>query len=176
MSFHDRKRRLILSVLISLLFAITACSIGATQAPPTPTAPPEVIVTEVITQVVVATTAAPSPTPNYTPTTALTVTPTWDPYSAPIWYPLKDCVASRLHVGDKAMVTYGGTANGIRYGRDIHYDTIAGYAQPGQIIDIIDGPWCSQGWMVWMVKTADGLSGYTPEGDGNSYWLLPVQK
>lgn len=74
------------------------------------------------------------------------------------------------------MVSLVGGPNGIRYGRDMHYDTIIAEAQPGQLLQIIDGPWCSHGWIVWMVKTADGLVGYTPEGNGNEYWLFPIRK
>jgi hypothetical protein len=139
--------------------------------------PPVVVITQVVTEMIpptplpVTPTTAPSATPPQ-PTT----TPTWDPLSAPIYYPIPDCVASRLHVGDKAMVSFVGGANGIRYGRDLAESTIIGYAQPGAVLDIQSGPWCSRGWLVWLVKTADGTVGYTPEGDGNSYWLLPVKK
>jgi hypothetical protein len=72
------------------------------------------------------------------------------------------------------MVSLVGGANGIRYGRDLHEDTVIAYAQPGAILEIVNGPWCSHGWIVWMVRTADGLVGYTPEGNGNEYWLLPT--
>ncbi|MCZ7554235.1 MAG: hypothetical protein M5U05_16930 [Anaerolineales bacterium] len=83
-------------------------------------------------------------------------------------------MASRLQIGDLAMVSLQGGPNGIRYGRDLYYDTIIAYAQPGAILEITNGPWCSHGWLVWMVRTQDGTVGYTPEGDGNEYWLLPT--
>lgn len=168
-------RRVLLPVLVSLiLVALAGC-----QAP-TPVAQAEVtqpvmVITAVITEVITATPAPVMPTLPPTSTPEPVATATWDPLSAPIYYPLEDCVASRLHVGDRAMVTYGGGPNGIRYGVDIHYDTVLTYANEGQVLEIIDGPFCSWGWIVWMVRTADGIVGFTPEGDGSSYWLMPVQ-
>jgi len=176
MSRGAKKVRVFLMFLLALLMLLPACiQISApTQQVVTP---PVVVITQVVTEMI-----PPTPVP-VTPTiapsaTALppTVTPTWDPLSAPIYYPIKDCVASRLHIGDKAMVSYVGGANGIRYGLDLSESTVIGYAQPGAILVIQNGPWCSRGWLVWLVKTADGLVGYTPEGDGNSYWLLPAAK
>ncbi len=179
MKQKNQRRRVFVAVLISLLLTILACRVEppkiimeeekleATQ--------PAVFITAVITEVITPTPAPVTPTPPPTATPEPTPSPTWDPLSAPIYYPLKDCIASRLHVGDQAMVTYGGGPNGIRYGQDIHYDTVLTYADEGQILEIVGGPWCSHGWLVWMVRTADGIVGYTPEGDGNSYWLLPVR-
>lgn len=52
---------------------------------------------------------------------------------------------------------------------------ILGMIQPGEIVDIIDGPGCSNQWTWWKIRTADGNIGWTAEGDGTEYWLLPVQ-
>lgn len=179
MKHINRHRRIFFAILISLLLATAACRIEPpklileeeTQESTQPVA----VITAIITEVITPTPVPVTPTSPPTATPQPTATPTWDPLSAPIYYPLADCVASRLHVGDKAMVTYGGGPNGIRYGLDIHFDTVVTYAEEGQVLDIIGGPWCSQGWIVWMVRTADGFVGYTPEGDGNSYWLMPVR-
>jgi hypothetical protein len=161
-------------MVISLL--ITGC--GQVLAPPkASTATPLIVeVTQIVTEIIPPTPLPETPKPTKTATLEPpTVTPTWDPLSAPIYYPLKDCVASRLHVGDKAMVSYVGGANGIRYGQDMAQDTVIAYAQPGAILEIVTGPYCSQGWIVWFVRTADGTVGFTPEGDGEEYWLLPVR-
>jgi hypothetical protein len=171
-----KKARVYLMFLLALPMLLPAC-IQITAPTQQVATPPIVVITQVVTEMIPPT---PLPvTPTIAPSaTALppTITPTWDPLSAPIYYPIKDCVASRLHVGDKAMVSFVGGANGIRYGLDLSESTIVGYAQPGAILVIQNGPWCSRGWLVWLVKTADGLVGYTPEGDGNSYWLLPAAK
>jgi hypothetical protein len=157
------------------LFVLLPACIQAPAAPTQVNTPAVIVVTQVITEIIPPT---PVPaTPTYTPAPTReppTPTPTWDPLSAPIYYPLEDCVASRLHVGDKAQVSLVGGANGIRYGRDLYYDTVVAYAQPGSVLEIENGPWCSHGWIVWFVRTADGTVGYTPEGNGNEYWLWPM--
>ncbi len=176
--FVRLKIRACLLFLASLILLLSACS-GGNQAGSTPQIVAQtVVVTQVVTQVILPTDTPPSvitttPEPTITPV-PLTAAPTYDPYSAPIYYPLPDCVASRLHRGDKAFVTFGGGPNAIRYGTDLHNDTVLGYAQEGEVLEIVDGPYCNSGWIVWMVRTASGVVGYTPEGSGNEYWLLPV--
>jgi hypothetical protein len=85
-------------------------------------------------------------------------------------------VASRLHIGDRAQVSLQGGPNGIRYAQDLRESSVFAYAQPGAILEIVNGPFCSQGWIVWFVRTGDGQVGYTPEGDGSTYWLFPAPK
>jgi len=160
--------------LMAILLFVSACS-GASPATVVVT-PQVIIITQVVTQIIPPTPlpATDTPAPTVTPVPP-TVTPTvFDPMSAPIYYPLADCVASRLHVGDIAMVSLVGGSNGIRYGLDLAEAAIATYAQPGDKLEIVNGPYCSRGWIVWMVKTGDGFVGFTPEGDGNEYWLLPT--
>jgi len=174
----DNKKLGCLLILASLFLLMVACKIEAPKIvwEETFTVTPDVqIRTQVITQIVTST-PQPSSTPKPTPTPLPTPTPTWDPMTAPIYYPLEDCVASRLHVGDKAMVSLVGGSNGIRYGSNLRQDTIIGYADPGDILEITAGPWCSYGWLVWKVRTADGLDGFTPEGNGSEYWLLPLPR
>ena len=174
----NKRKRVYLIILVNLFLALLACKVEAPKIvwEETLTATPEVqVLTQVVTQVVTPT-PLPTSTPQPTPTDLPTLTPTWDPLSAPVYYPLKDCVASRLHLGDLAMVSLKGGPNGIRYGRDMSQDTIIAYADPGDILEITAGPWCSYGWLVWMVRTLDGVVGFTPEGNGNEYWLLPLAR
>ena len=177
MSLTKSRKRVYWLVFSLLALAMMACRIEMPRIvmeEDTPT-PNVIVITQVATQIITATPAPPvlvTQVPTELP--GPTLTPTWDPLAAPIYYPLEGCVASRLKVGTRAMVSYVGGANGIRYGLDMQYDTIAVYAEPGEVLEIIGGPWCSHGWIVWMVRTATGFVGYTPEGDGNSYWLLPM--
>ena len=164
-----------------LIWVLLATSLSACIQIVAPTPEPSVTsaviyVTQIVTEIIPPTPLPATPTspPTATPEPP-TATPTWDPMNAPIYYPLEDCVASRLHVGDNAMVSLSGGANGIRYGTDLFYDTIITYAQPGSTLEIVNGPFCSRGWIVWFVRTLDGTVGYTPEGNGNEYWLLPLQ-
>jgi hypothetical protein len=178
MFFFKQKKRFFLVIWISLFLASMACRVEAPRIilKESPTAPPTVVITQIITQVITPTPAPVTPTPPPSPTPAPSPTSTFDPLSVPIYYPLPDCVASRLHKGENAMVSYVGGANGIRYGPDVHEDSVFSYAQPGEILRIIDGPWCSWGYLVWMVETKDGIRGFTPEGDGNTYWLIPAPR
>ncbi|MEW5871669.1 MAG: hypothetical protein AB1894_20530 [Chloroflexota bacterium] len=176
LSLFHRKR--VYWLVVSLFLASLACRVEAPRIilEETPTALPTQVqvVTEVAVEIITAT-PLPTSTPQPTSTPEPTLTPTWDPLTAPIYYPLPDCVASRLHRGDRAMVSLVGGPNAIRYGSDLQYDTILYYAQPGEIVLIVDGPWCSHGWLVWFVETINGVLGYTPEGNGNEYWLFPVK-
>ena len=170
------KKSLIIVVIAIMLFASLACKVSLfSEAEATPTLPPTKVITMVVTKVMTPT-FTPAPTKTPLPSSTPEPTSTFDPYSVTIYYPLEDCAASRLHIGDKAFVAYGGKPNAIRYGSDLHYDTVIGYAYQGEVVEIVDGPFCSYGWIVWMVKTDGGLVGYTPEGDGNNYWLLPMPK
>lgn len=169
------KRATVIGVALCglLLFAV-ACSGTPPAVPQQPQTPTVVLITQIVTQIVAPTPLAVTPTTPATHTPEPTAPkPTYDPLSAPIYYPLEDCVASRLHVGDVAQVSLYGGANGIRYGSDLSADTVFAYAQPGALLEIINGPWCSQGWLIWQVRMADGQVGYTPEGNGNEYWLFP---
>jgi hypothetical protein len=174
MTQKKQKMRILLA-LVSLHLALVACSLQGAAPTPQVVTPPVFVITQVVTEIVPPTPAAVTPTLVPTATQAPpTLTPTFNPLNAPIYYPLADCVASRLHIGDKATVSLQGGANGIRYGRDLSESTVFAYAQPGATLEIVNGPWCSRGWIVWFVRTTDGSVGYTPEGDGNNYWLLPT--
>lgn len=168
------KKRLYLPV-ISLFLLSLACRVEAPRLilEDSPTPPPPAVITQVVTQMITPT-PEPTSTPIPTETPQKTPTPTYDPLSAPIYYPLPNCAASRLHVGDKAMVSYVGGANAIRQSPDLHTGVIDYYAQPGEILNIVGGPECSYGWIVWLVETQSGYRGFTPEGNGDEYYLFPV--
>ncbi len=163
-------------IILSLLLILSACNSGAAPVQTQPTSA-VLIITQVVTQVSTAT-AAPTETPEPTWTSAPSPTPkpTFNPYNVAVYYPLKDCVASRLHVGDVAVVAPGGTSNGIRYGADLSQDSVFDHAEQGTRLEIVGGPFCSHGWIVWQIRMPSGTIGFTPEGDGNAYWLLPSPK
>ncbi len=148
-SITSFKKALVIFIFVFfLMLALTSCIqiVSPTQAE-TATAP-VLIVTQVITQIIPPTPIpeTPAATKTFTPEPP-TPSPTFDPISAPIYFPLEDCVASRLHVGDVAMVSLVGGPNGIRFGQDLSTDTIIAYAQPGSKLEIVNGPWCSRGWI-----------------------------
>ena len=49
-----------------------------------------------------------------------------------------------------------------------------GLVQPNELMEVTDGPQCSGGWVWWQITSKKtSLSGWTAEGDGASYWVLP---
>jgi hypothetical protein len=176
---RKKHKRPLMMVLVALFAVTLACRVEAPrivmEESPTPTSQPTLIITLVVTEIITPTRCRfyqLHPTQSNEPT----LIPTFDPLAVPIYYPLPDCVASRLHKGDTAMVSYQGGDNAIRYSPDMSLsENIVQYASPGDQLIIRDGPYCSFGWLVWFVETLDGFLGYTPEGNGESYWLLPVQ-
>ena len=91
-----------------------------------------------------------------------------------IYRPISDCAPSRLRIGDTIYVSYGGTPNGIRSEPDVHPDNIFYRAVQGEQLRIIGGPACSWGWILWEVRTIHGQVGWTPESDGDEFWLVPI--
>jgi hypothetical protein len=52
---------------------------------------------------------------------------------------------------------------------------VLGFIQPGEEIDILEGPICSNQWIWWRVRSlTSGLTGWTAEGDDSGYWLVPA--
>jgi nitrous oxidase accessory protein NosD len=52
---------------------------------------------------------------------------------------------------------------------------VIGMVQPGEILQITDGPQCADGYTWWYIHSADGLDGWTAEGDAGGYWIVPLQ-
>jgi hypothetical protein len=46
---------------------------------------------------------------------------------------------------------------------------------PGQIVWVMEGPRCADGYAWWLVRDSDYQQGWTAEGDTENYWLLPTQ-
>ncbi len=52
---------------------------------------------------------------------------------------------------------------------------ILGLIAPGEEVDILSGPQCSNNWVWWQVySSAQNLTGWTVEGDYQAYWLIPL--
>ncbi|MBN2503211.1 MAG: protein kinase [Anaerolineales bacterium] len=113
-------------------------------------------------------TILPTATPNLLP-----VTPTPD---TRLYNPLPDCSPSRLYIGDSAFVALSGGRNAIRSEPDTHpSDNIEGYAYQGEALQITAGPVCNYGWVLWEVRSPNGIVGWTPETDGETFWLDPIE-
>lgn len=92
-----------------------------------------------------------------------------------LFWPLPNCAASHLHIGDSAFVSYDGGTNKLRSDPDTHpTDNIIGEIQPGEVLEIVGGPVCNYGWILWEVRTTRDKTGWTPESDGEEFWILPL--
>ncbi|MBI9048712.1 MAG: SH3 domain-containing protein [Anaerolineaceae bacterium] len=81
---------------------------------------------------------------------------------------------SRLSVGMEARVSeYPPYANRVR-SKPEKDGSIIGYIDPGEKVEILEGPNCSDEWVWWKVKSVEtGIIGWTAEGDDDVYWLTP---
>ncbi len=51
---------------------------------------------------------------------------------------------------------------------------VLGLLPPGKAAQVVDGPLCVEGYVWWKVRTLTGtLTGWTAEGKGSTYWLVP---
>jgi hypothetical protein len=83
---------------------------------------------------------------------------------------------TRLVKGGKAVVNLEPPVpNRLRSEPDARAE-ITGQIEPGEIINLIDGPVCANGWVWWYVQSRrSGMMGWTSEGDRNNYWLSPSE-
>lgn len=94
------------------------------------------------------------------------------------WIPCLDAPPSRLHVGDLAYVSMDSPyANLVRDEPDQETGDPRGQLNPGEGIEVLDGPVCGNSFVWWHVDsmaTGSGLAGWTVEGDAASAWLVPL--
>ena len=125
-------------------------------------------------------TQQPSPTLAPSPTLFSSSTPVPSPtfvsLANPTWVPCPGTYPSRLHVGIQAFVSYDPPlANRVRT-QPNGVSPVVGFIQPGEKVVIIGGPICSDEWIWWQVRSIQsGMTGWTAEGDKQSYWLVPTQ-
>lgn len=83
---------------------------------------------------------------------------------------------SQLDIGDIAYVGLEPPSpNGVR--EEANPDsTVLGEIQPGERVEILDGPECNRYWVWWYVRSLEtDLEGWTPEGGEGYYWVLPEE-
>ena len=178
--FSKNKLWLVLvPAMMSMVLTLTAfggTTLGVTNIQPGTY--PTVFITPMVTQIV-ATRPAPTSTPEEEPTPTQTSSGSWDPLAVNIYYPLRGCVASRLRPGDSAFVAYGSAQVAAYPSEDIWFAPQLRRLSPGEAILIVDGPWCYEKTLVWKVRTQVEVEGrkevFVPEGNGEQYWLLPLQ-
>jgi hypothetical protein len=90
------------------------------------------------------------------------------------WNACDGAYPSRLRVGNRASVSLDPPfPNNVREQAD-KTSKFLFTIQPGDLMDIIGGPGCSGGWVWWQIRAVSGKTGWTSEGDGKDYWLVPI--
>ena len=79
--------------------------------------------------------------------------------------------------GEKAFVAFDPPlANRVRERPNLDA-AILGNIEPGEEIEILGGPACNTRWVWWEVRSlSTNLQGWTAEGDGEDYWLVPLEE
>lgn len=151
----------------------TAIAVAATETATLGVAPTQGVA-PTLTTIPTNTLPAPPPaSPTLPPTTSPGLTST--PVVKPTWLPCSGGNFSRLYVGDVAYVSLQPPLpNRVRREPNTASE-ILGMLQPGERMDIIGGPVCSNQWVWWQIRSkVTGLTGWTAEGDSSSYWLVPA--
>lgn len=108
------------------------------------------------------------------------VDPSWpliimQPPDHPYWQACGGAALSRLAVGDRAQVSEATqTANRLRDAPGLAVGRPVGLIAPGEVLDVLEGPECSDGLVWWRVRVVSGgREGWTAEGNQEGAWLLP---
>ena len=110
----------------------------------------------------------PTPTPTLVPTQIPTTLPTSTATAAPC----PGAPPSILSVGIRAYVVLG-TPNRLRASAGTSTRQI-GQIRGGEEFTIVGGPICTDGYRWWQVEF-QGEPGWTADGEGDEYWVRPVQ-
>ena len=173
--------RKLISVSLGFLYLalfVSACVVSGGPPAPSTQAGPTYFLTQYVTQIV-----ATAPTSTLQPTSTSTPWPTptleWDPFAAPVTFPRVGCAGSRLSVGAMAFVAWVDARTRLYSTADTLDDPGMRNLVVGEKLQVIDGPSCAYVnnnrqlmWKVYML--ADKLTGFAMEGDGNTYWILPL--
>ncbi len=176
------KTRIYAFVFLVLLIVFSSCAqspdIEAQFKEPTEQV---VVITQIATQIIILTNppATATPVPTATPSTEYVSSGGFDPFSAEIYYPLTGCSASRLHVGDTAYIAYAGGLVGLYKNKGLGFEPNLRYPDVGLEAEIVDGPFCNDGWIYWAVAIPNSdannaETGWYPEGNGSEYFMLPL--
>lgn len=137
------------------------------------TATPESIPTAFLATAALVISAQPQPTipAPIVPvvTTAISATATLT-----TWNACAGTYPSQLRIGNRSMVSLNPPLSNNVRDQPLKTAKFLFAIPPGEIVDIIDGPGCSGNWVWWLIRTANVRTGWTAEGDGTDYWLIPA--
>lgn len=166
------------TAFVSLALIASACIAAGQPAAPASSVEPTYYITRFVTQII-ATQPTYTPYPTLTPSPWPTPTLKWDPFAAPIYFPDTGCAASRLQKGGMAFVAQTDAAITRLFSSPEIADN------PGMrplvtgeklyIFDDENSPWCENKMLIWLAYAlSDQKQGFVVEGDGKTYWLLPM--
>lgn len=102
--------------------------------------------------------------PILTATSIPTITQT--PYVCP------DAPAVSLEIEEWVMVSVDPpVANRVRSEPGLSSEVL-GQVEPGEVVQVLDGPRCVDGYNWWRVRSLEGLEGWSAEGDAEGYWFI----
>jgi len=114
----------------------------------------------------------PSATLPPTPTATVVLTRTLIPTVTSTVPVCSEAPDTALKVGDWAHVSLEQPfSNRIRIEPSINSES-TGRIQPGEIVKILAGPACADGYVWWRVRSLGGLEGWTAAGDATGDWLV----
>jgi hypothetical protein len=109
------------------------------------------------------------PPPTATPTITVTVDPSIYEGSCP------DITTTPFQIGMRARLSDDNAIPNRVRAEPTNQSPILWYLEPGVIVDILAGPACVDTWVWWNVMNEDtGETGWTAEGNGTQYWLVPL--
>jgi hypothetical protein len=78
-------------------------------------------------------------------------------------------------VGERAFVNQEPyLPNRVRTRPGRFFGIVLGQINPGERVEVLEGPACMDGWVWWRVQSMQkDLIGWTAEGDQENYWLVP---
>jgi cytoskeletal protein RodZ len=164
---------------VSIISTTSPVPATETRFAPTPTIQSSATSAPLATATLFPTTFLPTPSASLATATLIStsslLTPSATATPLALWSACPDTLLSRLRVGYHAYVTYDPPdPNRVREQPGTQ-SRVLGQIQPGEEIEILEGPSCVNGWVWWKVRSQKtGLTGWTAEGNKNIYWLVPL--
>ena len=83
---------------------------------------------------------------------------------------------TRLKVGDRISISQEPPLSSRVRALPGLNETVMGMLEPGDEAEIINGPFCGEGFIWWELRTEDqNLVGWAAQGDAEGAWLLPIE-
>jgi N-acetylneuraminic acid mutarotase len=164
---------LMILISISTLTACVATTEEVTVPSQTITAAPATHTQPAVTMTPLSPTLTSTPVPH---TSTVTVTSTPKPSVTPVIFSCDGAPNITLKLDIWAQVSSDPPLpNRLRKQPGMSGEII-GQVQPGGEVLVVDGPVCADDYTWWLVRSSDGLEGWSAEGNSKGYWFIPLQQ